>query len=127
LICLHIYKKIFRNGDHGRVARWFVFQTKNPNLGKLWRVLLWKILVCLMTIWSILLPLGIFYGHLVYFVVIWYMCFSSFWYFGPRKIWQSWTTDPILRYNVGVVRIYITRAFRKTWDRCYDFFFRRKF
>jgi hypothetical protein len=26
-----------------------------------------------MTIWSILLPLEIFYGHLVYFVVIWYI------------------------------------------------------
>jgi hypothetical protein len=25
-----------------------------------------------MTIWSILRPLQIFYGHLVYFVVIWY-------------------------------------------------------
>jgi hypothetical protein len=26
-----------------------------------------------MTIWSILQPLEIFYGHLVYFVVIWYI------------------------------------------------------
>jgi hypothetical protein len=26
-----------------------------------------------MTIWSILRPLEIFYGHLVYFVVIWYI------------------------------------------------------
>jgi hypothetical protein len=26
-----------------------------------------------MTIWSILRPLKIFYGHLVYFVVIWYI------------------------------------------------------
>jgi hypothetical protein len=25
-----------------------------------------------MDIWSILLPFGILYGHLVYFVVIWY-------------------------------------------------------
>jgi hypothetical protein len=49
------------------------FQTKNPNLGKFWRVLLWKILVCFMTIWSILRPLEIYYGHLVYFVVIWYI------------------------------------------------------
>jgi hypothetical protein len=45
------------------------FQTKNPNMGKYWRVLLWKILVYLMTIWSILRPLEIFYSHLVYFVV----------------------------------------------------------
>jgi hypothetical protein len=60
------------------------FQTKNPNLGKFWRVLLWKILVYFMTIWSmyftllekfgnILWPFSIFYGHLVYFVVIWYI------------------------------------------------------
>jgi hypothetical protein len=32
------------------------FQTKNPNLGKFWRVLLWKILVYF-------LPFGLFYGH----------------------------------------------------------------
>jgi hypothetical protein len=31
--------------------------------------------------------LEIFYGHLVYFVVIWYI-FYPFWYFGPRNIWQ---------------------------------------
>jgi hypothetical protein len=49
------------------------FQTKNPNLGKFWRVLLWKILVYFMAIWSTLRPLKIFYGHFVYFVVIWYI------------------------------------------------------
>jgi hypothetical protein len=49
------------------------FQTKNPNLGKFCRVLLWKILVYFMTIWSNLRPLQIFFGHLVYFVVIWYI------------------------------------------------------
>jgi hypothetical protein len=43
------------------------FQTKNPNLGKFWRVLLWKILVYFMTIWSTLQPLEIFYGHFVFF------------------------------------------------------------
>jgi hypothetical protein len=49
------------------------FQTKNPNFGKFCRVLQWKILVYFMTIWSILRPFGIFYGHLVYFAVIWYI------------------------------------------------------
>jgi hypothetical protein len=49
------------------------FQTKNLNLGKFWSVLLWKILVYFMTIWSILWALEIFYDHLVYFVVIWYI------------------------------------------------------
>jgi hypothetical protein len=48
------------------------FQTKNPNLGKFCGVLLWKILVYFMANWSILRPLEIFYGHLVYFVVLWY-------------------------------------------------------
>jgi hypothetical protein len=36
---------------------------------------------------SILRPTGIFYGHLVHFVVIWYI--FPFWYIVPRKIWQS--------------------------------------
>jgi hypothetical protein len=49
------------------------FQTKNPNLGKFWRVLEWKILVYFRTIWSILRQLEIFYGRLVYFVVAWYI------------------------------------------------------
>jgi hypothetical protein len=57
-----------------RVARWHMyFQTKNHNFGKVWRVLQWKILVCFMAIWSILLPFGIFLGYLVYFRVIWYI------------------------------------------------------
>jgi hypothetical protein len=42
------------------------FQTKNPNMGKFWRVLQWKMLVHFMDIWSILQPLGILYGHLVW-------------------------------------------------------------
>jgi uncharacterized Tic20 family protein len=40
------------------------FKTKNRNLGKFWRALEWKILVYFMTIWNILLPFGIVYGHL---------------------------------------------------------------
>jgi hypothetical protein len=39
-------------------------------------------------------PFGLFYGHLVYFVAIWYVfwlfgIFFPFWYVAPRKIWQS--------------------------------------
>jgi hypothetical protein len=41
------------------------FQNKNTKLGKLWRVLRWKMLVYFMAIWSILWPSGIFYGFLV--------------------------------------------------------------
>jgi hypothetical protein len=65
----------YRNGSKiiSQGFQMVCFQTKNPNLGKFWRVLLWNILVYFMTIWSILWPLEIFYGHLVYFVVIWYI------------------------------------------------------
>jgi hypothetical protein len=61
-----------------RVARWFVFKPNIPILGKLWRVLQLKILVNFRTIWFILLLLKISYGHLVYFVIIWYIfpCFG---------------------------------------------------
>jgi hypothetical protein len=39
------------------------FQTKNPNLGKFWTVLQWKILVYFMSIWSILWAFDVWYGH----------------------------------------------------------------
>jgi hypothetical protein len=45
------------------------FQTKNPNLGKFWRALEWKILVYNMAIWNILGPFVIIYGRLVLFFV----------------------------------------------------------
>jgi hypothetical protein len=56
------------------------FQTKNPNLGKFWRVLQWKILVYFTMIGNISWPFGIFCGHLVYY--------SPYWYFVSRKTWQ---------------------------------------
>jgi hypothetical protein len=43
-----------------------LFQTKNPNLGKFWRALEWKMLVYFMVIWYILWPFG-------NIVVIWYI------------------------------------------------------
>jgi hypothetical protein len=49
------------------------FQTKNPNLGKFWRVLRWKMMVYFMDTRSILRSFVIFYGHLVKFVVIRYI------------------------------------------------------
>jgi hypothetical protein len=48
------------------------FETKNPTLGKFWRVLQRKMLVHFMTIYCILRPLEIFWGHSVYFVAIWH-------------------------------------------------------
>jgi hypothetical protein len=56
-----------------QVCQMVCFQTKNCNSGKFWRVLPWEILVNFKTIWSILRPLEIFCGHLVYFVVICYI------------------------------------------------------
>jgi hypothetical protein len=69
------------------------FQTKNPNLGIFWRALDWKIWIYFMAIWNILQTFGIFYGHLEYFMTIWYICVNLvhlfwFWYYVRRKIWQ---------------------------------------
>jgi hypothetical protein len=61
----------------GRVARWYFFKPKIPiwvNFGGSCNGKCWYIR-------SILLPFGLFYGHLVYF--------PPFWYIVPRKIWQS--------------------------------------
>jgi hypothetical protein len=40
------------------------FQTKNTNLGTVWRTSEWKMLKYIPAIWNILRPLSIFYGHL---------------------------------------------------------------
>jgi hypothetical protein len=61
------------------------FQTKNPNLGKFWKALEWKMLLYFMAIWHSVWQFGIGCGHLVYY--------SHFGMFGPRKIWQPWTAD----------------------------------
>jgi hypothetical protein len=53
------------------------FRTKNPNLGKFWRVLERKNLKYFRAFWNILWTFGIFYYHLVRFVFIWYI-FSGF-------------------------------------------------
>jgi hypothetical protein len=47
------------------------FQNKNTNLGKILRVLQWKMLVYFMAILSISRPFSIFCGNLVYFMVLW--------------------------------------------------------
>jgi hypothetical protein len=53
------------------------FETKNPNLGKFWRALDGKMLICFMAIWNSLGTFGIFYNHWVHFVFSWYI-FSGF-------------------------------------------------
>jgi hypothetical protein len=49
------------------------FQTKNPNLGKFWNALHWKMLIYLMAICNISGTFGVFYGHLVHFVSVWFI------------------------------------------------------
>jgi hypothetical protein len=57
------------------------FQTKNPNLDKLWRALHRMEIA------------GIFYGHLVYFTVFWYIL----WQFGNALvIWEIFPRFGIL-------------------------------
>jgi hypothetical protein len=64
------------------------FKTKNNSLGKFWSVLQWQMLVNVEAIWSILLPFGIFYGHLVHFVAFRVYISRFGLYVVPRKIWQ---------------------------------------
>jgi hypothetical protein len=73
---------------HIRVASWYIFKPKIP---------IWVILEGLA-----MEDVGTFYGHLVYFVVIWYillpfgkfygylLTFSSLVFFYQEKIWQPW-------------------------------------
>jgi hypothetical protein len=49
------------------------FQTKNPNFGKFWKALDWKMFIHFMAIWNIFWRFGIFYDHLVHFVFILYI------------------------------------------------------
>jgi hypothetical protein len=53
-----------------RVARWFIFKPKDPNLGKFLRALEWKMLIYFMDFWNILRTFGKFYDNLVRFVLI---------------------------------------------------------
>jgi hypothetical protein len=49
-------------------------KTQNPNMGKIWRALEWKMLLYFMTIWKIFRSFGIIYR----FIAVWY----SLWSFG---------------------------------------------
>jgi hypothetical protein len=65
--------KLFSWAPRSQGCQMVYFQIKNRNLGKFWRVLQWKMLVYFIDIWSILRPFYTYNGHLVYFVVIWYI------------------------------------------------------
>jgi hypothetical protein len=64
------------------------FQTKNPSLGKFWRVLPWNELVYFRVFWDVLGSFGMFWGLLGCFGIL-MGTFSPFWYVLSRKIWQS--------------------------------------
>jgi hypothetical protein len=73
---------------------------------------------------------GVFYGRLVYFVVIWsilwsFGIFDQFWYVVPRKIWQPrqcYSTYSVLNeYNKNKAQsCYVT--FKVQCSRCQIFF-----
>jgi hypothetical protein len=50
-----------------------LFSIQNPNLGKFWRALDWKMYIYCMAIGNFLWRIGIFYDNLLYFVFIWYI------------------------------------------------------
>jgi hypothetical protein len=84
------------------------FQTKNPNLGKFWRLMQWNMLVYFMSIWYILRqigrflwPMGRFSGILVYFF--------RFGNVVARKIWQSrFRSHSIKHFGVAIAIIYFS-------------------
>jgi hypothetical protein len=86
-----------------RVARWYIFKTKNPNLGTFFSVLQGKMLVKFMAIWSILLPFRIFCGH--------FGIFYPFWYVAPRKIWQPWLIRLFRQHPKVQVRVTVLGEF----------------
>jgi hypothetical protein len=51
-------------------------------------------LVYFTAIKNILLPFGMFCGHLVYF--------PPFWYFVPRKIWQPWVAIVFIDVQLAI-------------------------
>jgi hypothetical protein len=84
------------------------FQTKTPNLGKLWSALQKKILLNFMALWSILLPFRIFYGPLVYFVVTFGM------YVFPVLVCR--TTKNLATLNFSLKKIRPLISFRVTFN-----------
>jgi hypothetical protein len=82
------------------------FQTKNPNLGKFWSALDWKMFIYFMATWNILWRFGILYDRLVHFVFIWYI-FSDF---GIK--YQEKSGNPDVKPQ-KVVR----RSLWENWDR----------
>jgi hypothetical protein len=92
-----------------RVARWFVFKPKIPIWVNFGGPCNWRCCYILGT-------LGLIYGQLVYFKVIWYILrsfdifcgnlvhFPPFWYGVPRKIWQPWLRFVVVKQGDKIGR-----------------------
>jgi hypothetical protein len=76
------------------------FQTKNPNLGKVWRVLQWNELVYFMVIWSILHLFGIFYAWSISIVYGLFGVFFPFWYVASKNLATLAAPDAIALVEV---------------------------
>jgi hypothetical protein len=81
------------------------FQTKNPNLGKFWRALEWKMLLYFMIIWNILWPFGIFK---VIWCILWsFGIFFPFWYAWTEKnlaaMVCTFSSSPFFRHFSGLI------------------------
>jgi hypothetical protein len=83
------------------------FLTQNPNLGKFWRGLDWKMLIYFLTIWNILPTFGVFYDPLVHFVFIWYI-FPRFGIKYYKKSGNPGANPATTIYNVSTVKMYNT-------------------
>jgi hypothetical protein len=63
------------------------FSNQNPNLGKFWRVLQWKMLKYFLAILVSFAAIR----YILWTFLLWsFSIFFQFWYVVPRKIWQPW-------------------------------------
>jgi hypothetical protein len=64
-----------------------IFYTKNPNLGKFWRVLEWKMLAYFIAIWYIFRQFGIYFVAIRYILLLFGNVFK-FWEKSGNPGWQ---------------------------------------
>jgi hypothetical protein len=85
------------NNRCGQGCQMASFHTKNPNLGKFMRILQWIGVGIFYGNY-----VGSFYGHLVYFVAIWYI-FVAIWYILRPLVYfpPFWYIVPIKSGNTG--------------------------
>jgi hypothetical protein len=74
-------RSFFSTGIQG--CQMVCFQTKNPNFGKIWRALEWKMLLYFLTVCNILRPFGI----IIYasYSLWWLGIFFTFWHVWTKK------------------------------------------